>query len=101
MLHMCIHSSEDTALNSKQQELNLGNTVEFDPDYDGNISVTSLTVMCRIDMTRKNSHLHSIKGCKSRVKRQSRQRVVPKTTKMMKILKVIIPLPHISPGNLA
>jgi len=71
VLHMCVHSSEDIALNSKQG-LNLENTVEliFDPDYDGDISMTSL---CIIDMTRKNSQLHSIKGCKSRGKRQSRE----------------------------
>jgi hypothetical protein len=49
MLHMCIHSSED----SKQQGLNLENTVKFifDPDYDGDISVISLTVMCITDLT--------------------------------------------------
>jgi hypothetical protein len=65
---MCIHSSEDIAWNSKQQGLNLENAVEliFYPDYDGDISVTSLTVMCITDMTRKNSQLHSIKGCKRR-----------------------------------
>jgi hypothetical protein len=99
---MCIHSSEDIALNSKQQGLNLENTVEliFDPDYDGDISVASLTVMCITDMTRKNSQLHSIKGCKSGIKRQSRQREVPKTTTMMKVLEVIVLLPHISPGTL-
>jgi len=68
MLHMCIHSSEDTALNSKQQGLNLENNVEliFDPDYDGDISVTNLTVMCITDMTSKNSQLHYIKGCKGK-----------------------------------
>jgi len=95
---MCIHSSEDIALNSKQQGLNLENTVEL--IYDGDISVASLTVMCITDMTRKNSQLHSIKGRKSGIKRQSRQREVPKTTTMMKVLKVIILLPHISPGTL-
>lgn len=100
---MCIHSSEDTALNSKQHGLNLENTVEliFDSDYDGDISVTSLTVMCITDMTRKNSQLHSIKGCKSGIKKQSRQRGMRKTITMMKVLKVIILLPHLSPGALA
>lgn len=74
-LHICIHSSEDIVLNSKQQGLNLEKTVEliFDPDYDGDISVTSMTVMCIIYTTRKNSQLHSIKWYKSRVKRQSRE----------------------------
>jgi hypothetical protein len=100
---MCIHSSEDIALNSKQQGLNLVNSVEliFDPDYDGDISVTSLTVMCITDMKRKNSQLHSTKECKTRLKRHSRQTGVPKTTTMMKVLKVIILLPCISPGTLA
>jgi hypothetical protein len=65
---MCIHISEDIALNSKQQGLNLKNIVGliFAPDYDGDISVTNLTVMCITDMTRKNSQLHYIKGYKGK-----------------------------------
>lgn len=103
VLRMCTHSSEYMALNSKQKGLNRENIVEFifDPHSDGAVSVTRLPVMCITDLTRNNSQLHSIKGCKSGVKRQSKQREVPKTTTVMKVVKVIILLPNVSPGTLA
>ena len=40
MLQVSVQTSEDTALNSKQQRLNRGNIIElwFDPDCDSDIS---------------------------------------------------------------
>jgi hypothetical protein len=99
-LQASTNTAGNTALNSKQR-LNRDNIVDWILNLESHSDHLDTNMYDNWHMTQSNSQFHPITGCKTRAKSQRKQNNVPKNKIKANVLRMIVLIPHIYPGNSA